>query len=70
MIMCGPRPGVFVIPIIRISFIALTTIVIDPEIARGLVAYQPPFIGREGLLAAGMVLAMVRLLPPWGEAAA
>ena len=41
-------------------------------------AYQPPIIGGEGLLAAGMVLAipmilllvMVRLLPPWEEAAA
>jgi Ni/Fe-hydrogenase subunit HybB-like protein len=46
--------------------------------ARGLVAYQPPIFGREGLLAAGIVLAvpmilllvMVRLLPPWEEAAA
>jgi predicted membrane protein len=46
--------------------------------ARGLVAYQPPIVGREGLLAAGMVLVipvilllvMVRLLPPWEEAAA
>jgi hypothetical protein len=46
--------------------------------ARGLVAYQPTIFGREGLLAAGMVLAipmilllvMVRLLSPWEEAAA
>ena len=45
--------------------------------ARGLLAYHPPVFGREGLLAAAMVLVipmvlllvMVRLLPPWEEAA-
>jgi predicted membrane protein len=46
--------------------------------ARGLIAYHPPIFGREGLAAAAMVLAipmilllvMVRLFPPWEEAAA
>lgn len=46
--------------------------------ARGLLAYHPPIFGREGLLAAGIVLAipmimlavLVRLLPPWEKAAA
>ena len=46
--------------------------------ARGLVAYRPPIFGREGLLAAGIVLivpmimlsVLVRLLPPWEKAAA
>lgn len=40
---------------------------------KGLLAYHPPILGREGLLAAGIVLttpfvlllAMVRLFPPW-----
>jgi Ni/Fe-hydrogenase subunit HybB-like protein len=46
--------------------------------AKGLVAYHPPIFGREGLLAAGIVLAiplvllsvLVRLFPPWEKAAA
>ena len=46
--------------------------------ARGLIAYHPPIFGREGLLAAAIVLVipmvlllvMVRLFPPWEEAAA
>jgi predicted membrane protein len=46
--------------------------------ARGLVAYHPPIFGREGLLAAGIVLVipmvllmvLVRLFPPWEKAAA
>jgi Ni/Fe-hydrogenase subunit HybB-like protein len=46
--------------------------------AKGLLAYHPPIFGREGLLAAGIVLAipillllvLVRLFPPWEEAAA
>jgi predicted membrane protein len=46
--------------------------------AKGLLAYHPPILGREGLLAAGMVLlipmillsVLVRLFPPWEEAAA
>jgi len=46
--------------------------------AKGLLAYHPPIFGREGLLAAGIVLAipmimlsvLVRLLPPWEKAAA
>jgi predicted membrane protein len=45
---------------------------------KGLVAYHPPIFGREGLLAAGIVLAiplvllsvLVRLFPPWEKAAA
>jgi len=44
---------------------------------KGLLAYHPPLLGREGLLAAGAVLAipmillsvLVRLLPPWEPAA-
>src|SRR3974390_2716798 len=43
---------------------------------KGLIDYVPPLFGREGLLAAGMVLAvpmilltiLVRLFPPWEEA--
>jgi predicted membrane protein len=43
---------------------------------KGLLAYQPPIFGREGLLAAGCVLVLpfillsilVRFLPPWPEA--
>ena len=43
---------------------------------KGLLAYHPPIIDREGLLAAGMVLmipfillsVLVRLFPPWEEA--
>jgi predicted membrane protein len=43
--------------------------------AKGLLAYHPTIFGREGLLAAGMVLVvpmillavMVRLFPPWEE---
>jgi len=46
--------------------------------AKGLVAYHPPIFGREGLLTAGIVLAiplvllsvLVRLFPPWEKAAA
>jgi Ni/Fe-hydrogenase subunit HybB-like protein len=46
--------------------------------AKGLVAYHPPIFGREGLLAAGIVLViplvmlsvLVRLFPPWEKAAA
>jgi len=46
--------------------------------ARGLLAYHPPIFGREGLLAAGIVLVipmvllmvLVRLFPPWEKAAA
>jgi len=46
--------------------------------AKGLLAYHPPIFGREGLLAAGIVLVipmimlavLVRLLPPWEKAAA
>jgi predicted membrane protein len=46
--------------------------------AKGLLAYHPPILGREGLLAAGMVLlipmillsVLVRLFPPWEETAA
>jgi predicted membrane protein len=45
---------------------------------KGLVAYHPPIFGREGLLAAGIVLViplvllsvLVRLFPPWEKAAA
>ena len=45
---------------------------------KGLIAYYPTILGREGLLAAGMVLAIplillaivVRLFPPWPEAEA
>lgn len=44
--------------------------------AKGLLAYHPPIFGREGLLAAGIVLlvpmillsVLVRLLPPWHDA--
>ena len=44
---------------------------------KGLLAYTPTFLGREGLLAAAFVLAapfvllviMVRLFPPWGQEA-
>jgi Ni/Fe-hydrogenase subunit HybB-like protein len=46
--------------------------------AKGLVAYHPPIFGREGLLAAGIVLlipliiltVLVRLFPPWEKAVA
>ncbi len=45
---------------------------------KGLLAYHPPIFGREGLLAAGIVLVipmillsvLVRLFPPWEKAAA
>ena len=44
--------------------------------AKGLLAYHPPILGREGLLAAGIVLiipmillsVLVRLFPPWHDA--
>jgi hypothetical protein len=44
---------------------------------KGLLAYHPPMLGREGLLAAGAVLGipmlllsvLVRLLPPWESTA-
>jgi len=44
--------------------------------AKGLLAYHPPIFGREGLLAAGIVLlvpmillsVLVRLFPPWHDA--
>jgi predicted membrane protein len=46
--------------------------------AKGLLAYHPPFFGREGLLAAGIVLVVpmillsviVRIFPPWEEVTA
>ena len=44
--------------------------------SKGLLAYHPPIFGREGLLAAGMVLliplillsVLVRLFTPWHDA--
>ena len=45
--------------------------------AKGLLAYHPPLLGREGLLTAGIVLlvplillsVLVRLFTPWHDAA-
>jgi predicted membrane protein len=70
--------GCAVLVLLAVLMMRYNVVIGGQEISKtgkGLVAFHPPILGREGLAAAAMVLVtplvlllvMVRLFPPWGE---
>jgi Ni/Fe-hydrogenase subunit HybB-like protein len=73
--------GCSVLVLLAVLMMRYNVVIGGQEISKtgkGLLAYHPPIFGREGLLAAGIVLVipmimlsvLVRLLPPWEKASA
>jgi predicted membrane protein len=70
--------GCVVLVLLAVLMMRYNVVIGGQEISKtgkGLIAYRPGILSREGLLAAGMVLAIpmilltiaVRLFPPWPE---
>jgi Ni/Fe-hydrogenase subunit HybB-like protein len=75
----GGITGSAILVLLAVFMMRYNVVIGGQEISKtgkGLIDYVPPLFGREGLLAAGMVLAvpmilltiLVRLFPPWEEA--